>query len=124
MNRNNSFIINKLGDRSLTNFPNKKIKIREPENINFLSNNNNNSKSNFYQKRDNFFKEMNRLFGGKPIEDEENEYEKNKKINVNKESHILNNLNNNSNQENNFYRINNNRNYETNNNLKAYEVRK
>ena len=124
MNRNNSFIINKLGDRSLTNFPNKKIKIREPENINFLSNNNNNSKSNFYQKRDNFFKEMNRLFGGKPIEDEENEYEKNKKINVNKESHMINNLNNNSNQENNFYRINNNRNYETNNNLKAYEVRK
>ena len=123
MNRNNSFIINKLGDRSLTNFPNKKIKIREPENINFLSNNNN-SKSNFYQKRDNFFKEMNRLFGGKAFEDEENEYEKNKKINVNKKSHMINDLNNNSNQENNFYRINNNSNYATNNNLKAYEVRK
>ena len=69
MNRNNSFIISKIGDRSLTNFQNKKIKIREPENINFLSNNN--SKSNFYQKRDNFFKEMNKLFGGTPIEDEE-----------------------------------------------------
>ena len=48
MNRNNSFISNKIGDRSLTNFQNKKIKIREPENINFLSNNN--SKSKFYQK--------------------------------------------------------------------------
>ena len=96
MNRNNSFIINKLGDRSLTNFQKKKIKIREPENINFLSNNN--SKSNFYQKRDKFFKEMSRLFGGKPIEDEENEYDKNKKINVTKKSNIINNLNNNTNQ--------------------------
>ena len=71
LNRNNSFIMNKIGDRSLTNFQNKKIKIREPEDINFLSNNN--SKTNFYQKRDNFFKEMNRLFGGNALEDNDND---------------------------------------------------
>ena len=114
MNRNNSFIISKIGDRSLTNFQNKKIKIREPENINFLSNNN--SKSNFYQKRDNFFKEMNKLFGGTPIEDEEFEYN---------EENIDNNIENqNLNKEKNYYKINNNKNYMNNNMNKAYQVPK
>ena len=35
LNRNNSFIMNKIGDRSLTNFQKKKVRIRDPEDINF-----------------------------------------------------------------------------------------
>ena len=100
MNRNNSYVFNKLGDRSLTNFPNKKIKIREPENINFTSNNN--SKSNFYQKRDKFFKEMNRLFGGRSIEDEENELDNKGNIDNNKNNTMVNNFKNKSFQEKNY----------------------
>ena len=60
MNKNNSFVLTRRFDRSLTNFRNNKIRIREPENINIVSNN---SRSNFYKKTDNFFIEMNRLFG-------------------------------------------------------------
>ena len=100
MNRNNSFITSKMGDRNLTNFQNKKIKIREPQNINFLSNNN--SKSNFYQKRDNFFKEMNRLFGGSAFDDEENEYEQQGNMhNRNINNTMVNNTDTNFNKENN-----------------------
>ena len=74
MNRNNSFISNKTADRSSTNFRKNKIRLREPENINIVPHNNN-SNVNFYQKRDNFFKEMNRLFGAN-LEDEDNAQEK------------------------------------------------
>ena len=62
MQNSNSDIYNnkeKSEEKSLTEFKNKKLKNREHENITFLSSNN--SKTDFYQKKDDFFKEMNRL---------------------------------------------------------------
>ena len=103
MNRNNSFTLNKICDRSLTNFNKNNIKIREPEYTNFLTNNNSNS--NFYQKRDKFFKEMNRLFGG---EDEEEEYDLKKPENLsmdkNEKKPMIKYSNNKTNQNNKFYK--------------------
>ena len=47
--------------------------VRTPENTTY--HNINSSKNNFYQKRDTFFKEMNRLFGGSGLEDEEGNFD-------------------------------------------------
>lgn len=92
--------INNINDeKTLDDFKEKRINVREPENINFLTNEN--SKSNFYQRRDNFFKEMNRLFGGSGLAEDEEE-----KRNIN----TVNNFNSdieNTNSNNKFYQVNN-----------------
>ena len=122
MNRNNSFISNKTADRSSTNFRRNKIKLREPENINIVPHNNN-SNVNFYQKRDNFFKEMNRLFGAN-LEDEDNTKEKKGSKNINNTTSNISCKN--AKKENNyFYQMNtDNKNFVNNNVQKAYKINK
>ena len=80
---NKSFVYNKrktnlINDNDDTNEDKnyndlKKKNIRQPKKNNLLRNNSTNN--NFHQKRDNFFKEMNRLFGGSGMEDDEENYE-------------------------------------------------
>ena len=103
MNKNNSFIFSRRLDRSLINFRKNNIRIREPENINIIPNN---SRSNFYKKTDNFFIEMNRLFG--KSDDEGNDFAQ---TNYNKTNKLV--YNPHVNKRNNFFyqmQINNNNN--------------
>ena len=59
--QSNSYFYNS-SNKKTENYLNNSPKINETENLNILTNNN--SKDNFYQKKEKFFNEMNRLFGG------------------------------------------------------------
>ena len=68
--KNNSFAYNNSGS----------TKIPESESVNIFSNSN--SKDNFYQKKDKFFNEMNRLFGGYNNNDLSEEQNTNRNIDI------------------------------------------